>query len=110
MLKPNTRYKELKDTYLFNTIYRKTNEYLEANPDKQVLRMGVGDVSLPLCDAVIKALHKAVDDQANAATFHGYMPEVGAAELRRAIEGYYKKWVRTLPKMRYSFQAVPAMI
>ena len=110
MLKPNTRYKELKDTYLFNTIYLKTNEYLEANPDKQVLRMGVGDVSLPLCDAVIKALHKAVDDQANAATFHGYMPEVGAAELRRAIEGYYKKWVRTLPKMRYSFQAVPAMI
>ena len=91
MLKPNTRYKELKDTYLFNTIYRKTNEYLEANPDKQVLRMGVGDVSLPLCDAVIKALHKAVDDQANAATFHGYMPEIGDASLRRAIEGYYKK-------------------
>ena len=46
MLKPNTRYKELKDTYLFNTIYRKTNEYLEANPDKNVLRMGVGDVSV----------------------------------------------------------------
>ena len=91
MLKPNTRYKDLKDTYLFNTIYRKTNEYLAANPDKQVLRMGVGDVSLPLCDAVIKALHKAVDDQANAATFHGYMAEIGAAELRRAIEGYYKK-------------------
>ena len=91
MLKPNTRYKDLKDTYLFNTIYRKTNEYLEANPDKQVLRMGVGDVSLPLCDAVIKALHKAVDDQANAATFHGYMPEIGDASLRRAIEGYYKK-------------------
>lgn len=91
MLKPNTRYKELKDTYLFNTIYRKTNEYLEANPDKQVLRMGVGDVSLPLCDTVIKALHKAVDDQANAATFHGYMPEIGDASLRRAIEGYYKK-------------------
>lgn len=91
MLKPNTRYKELKDTYLFNTIYRKTNEYLEANPDKNVLRMGVGDVSLPLCDAVIKALHKAVDDQANAATFHGYMPEVGDADLRRAIAEYYGK-------------------
>ena len=44
MLKPNARYKELKDTYLFNTIYRKTNEYLETNPDKQVLRMGVGAV------------------------------------------------------------------
>ena len=90
MLKPNTRYKELKDTYLFNTIYRKTNEYLEVNPDKQVLRMGVGDVSLPLCDADIKALHNAVDAQAHAAPFHGYMPEGGAAELRRAIEGYYK--------------------
>ena len=51
MLKPNTRYKELKDTYLFNTIYRKTNEYLAAKPDKNVLRMGVGDVSLPLCEA-----------------------------------------------------------
>ncbi len=91
MLKPNTRYRDLKDTYLFNTIYRKTNEYLEKNPDKKVLRMGVGDVSLPLCDAVVKALHKAVNDQANATTFHGYMPEIGDASLRRAIEDYYKK-------------------
>ena len=91
MLKPNLRYKELKDTYLFNTIYRKTNEYLAANPDKTVLKMGVGDVSLPLCNAVIKALHKAVDDQSDIATFHGYMPEVGDAELRRTIEHYYRK-------------------
>ncbi len=96
MLKPNTRYKELKDTYLFNTIYRKTSEYLAANPDKKVLRMGVGDVSLPLCDAVIKALHRAVDDQANAATFHGYMPEVGDAQLRRAIQDYYGKMGATV--------------
>ena len=56
MLTPNMRYAELKDSYLFNTIYRKTDEYLTAHPGKQVLRMGVGDVSLPLCDAVIKAL------------------------------------------------------
>ena len=91
MLKPNVRYNELKDTYLFNTIYRKTKEYLDTNPGKKVLKMGVGDVSLPLCDAVIKALHKAVDDQANALTFHGYMPEIGALDLRRAIEGYYRK-------------------
>ena len=91
MLKPNARYKELKDTYLFNTIYRRTNEYLEANPGKKVLRMGVGDVSLPLCDAVIRALHKAVDDQADAATFHGYMPEAGDASLRCAIADYYRK-------------------
>lgn len=56
MLKPNMHYSELKDTYLFNTIYRKTNEFLAENPDKKVLRMGVGDVSLPLCDAVISQL------------------------------------------------------
>ena len=90
MLKPNKRYGELKDTYLFNTIYRKTKEYSDANPGKKVFRMGVGDVSLPLCGEVIKALHKAVDDQADAATFHGYMPEVGDAALRRAIERYYR--------------------
>ena len=91
MLTPNIRYQELKDTYLFNTIYRKTKEYLDANPNQKVLRMGVGDVSLPLCDAVIRALHKAVDDQANASTFHGYMAEIGAPDLRCAIEGYYRK-------------------
>lgn len=90
MLKPNKRYNDLKDSYLFNTIYRKTNEYLEAHPGEEVFRMGVGDVSLPLCSAVIEALHKAVDDQADAKTFHGYMPEKGDPELRRAIENYYR--------------------
>ena len=90
MLKPNMRYAELKDSYLFNTIYRKTDAYLAEHPNQKVLRMGVGDVTLPLCDAVIRALHEAVDDQANAATFHGYMPEVGAPFLRKAISGYYK--------------------
>ena len=92
MLKPNLRYKELKDTYLFNTIYRKTNEYLDKNPEKTVLRMGVGDVSIPLCEPVIKALHKAVDDQGDKKTFHGYMPEVGDASLRKAIKEYYAKF------------------
>ena len=88
MLKPNMQYAKLKDSYLFNTIYRKTNEYLAANPNKKVLRMGVGDVSLPLCDAVIQALHNAVDDQASPASFHGYIPEVGAHFLIHAISGY----------------------
>ena len=90
MLKPNMRYAELKDSYLFNTIYRKTDAYLAEHPGQKVLRMGVRDVTLPLCDAVIGALHAAVDDQANAATFHGYMPEVGAPFLRKAIAEYYK--------------------
>ena len=90
MLKPNMRYAELKDSYLFNTIYRKTDAYLAEHPGQKVLRIGVGDVTLPLCNAVIGAPHAAVDDQANIATFHDYMPEVGAPFLRKAIAEYYK--------------------
>lgn len=86
---PNTNYANLKDSYLFYNIAQKTKAYLEANPDKHLYRMGIGDVSLPLCDAVIKALHEAVDDQANKETFNGYMPECGAPFLREAIADYY---------------------
>lgn len=86
---PNTNYANLKDSYLFYNIAQKTKAYLEANPDKHLYRMGIGDVSLPLCDAVINALHEAVDDQAVKENFHGYMPECGAPFLRKAIADYY---------------------
>lgn len=89
MITPNTNYANLKDSYLFYNIAQKTKAYLQANPDKHLYRMGIGDVSLPLCDAVIAALHEAVDDQASKSNFHGYMPECGAAFLREAIAGYY---------------------
>lgn len=85
-------YTELKDTYLFNTIYRKTDEYLAAHPGGHVLKLGVGDVSYPLCKKVIEALHEAVDDQSRIETFHGYMPEHGAMFLREAIAKYYSGW------------------
>lgn len=85
-------YTELKDTYLFNTIYRKTDEYLAAHPGEHVLKLGVGDVSYPLCKKVIEALHEAVDDQSRIETFHGYMPEHGAIFLRDAIAKYYSGW------------------
>ena len=85
-------YTELKDTYLFNTIYRKTDEYLAAHPGEHVLKLGVGDVSYPLCKNVIEALHEAVDDQSRIETFHGYMPEHGAMFLREAIAKYYSSW------------------
>lgn len=85
-------YMELKDTYLFNTIYRKTDEYLAAHPGEHVLKLGVGDVSYPLCKKVIEALHEAVDDQSRIETFHGYMPEHGAMFLREAIAKYYSGW------------------
>lgn len=91
-MKPNMHYTELKDTYLFNTIYRKTDEYLAAHPGERVLKLGVGDVSYPLCKKVIEALHEAVDDQSRIETFHGYMPEHGAMFLLEAIAKYYSGW------------------
>ena len=91
MITPNMHYADLKDSYLFYNIGQKTKAYLAENPDKKLLRLGIGDVSLPLCDAVIKELHSAVDDQATKENFHGYMPECGAPFLREAIADYYKK-------------------
>ena len=91
MITPNMHYADLKESYLFYNIAQKTKKYLEENPDKKLYRMGIGDVSLPLCEAVIKELHSAVDDQASKENFHGYMPECGAPFLREAIAEYYKK-------------------
>lgn len=90
MIKPNHFYADLKDSYLFYNIAQKVNAYSTLHPDAHLYKMGIGDVSLPLCDAVIKKLHEAVDDQASAGTFHGYMPECGAPFLREAIADYYK--------------------
>lgn len=90
MIRPNMHYSELKDSYLFYNIAQKTKAYVEQHPGVKLLRMGIGDVSLPLCDAVIKALHEAVDDQASKSSFHGYMPECGAPFLRDTIAKYYE--------------------
>ncbi len=89
MTDPNKHYNELENSYLFYNIAQKTNAYLKDNPNAHLLRLGIGDVTLPLCDAVIKALHKAVDDQSEKATFHGYMPECGAVFFREAVQRYY---------------------
>ncbi|HPU66820.1 MAG TPA: LL-diaminopimelate aminotransferase [Clostridiales bacterium] len=89
MTTPNMNYANLKDSYLFFNIGQKVRRYLEQNPDKRVLRLGIGDITRPLCDVVIKALHEAVDDQASFDRFHGYMPEVGAPFLREAIRNHY---------------------
>lgn len=91
MITPNMHYADLKDSYLFYHIAQKTKAYLANHPDKSLLRLGIGDVSLPLCDAVIRALHSAVDDQGTKESFHGYMPECGAPFLREAIAEHYKR-------------------
>lgn len=96
MITPNMHYADLKDSYLFYNIAQKTKAYLLAHPGTHLYRMGIGDVSLPLCDAVIKALHEAVDDQASQDRFHGYMPECGAPFLREIIAGHYRKMGITL--------------
>ena len=74
-LKPNGNYRNLKDSYLFFRIARKVEAYRKEHPDLPLYRLGIGDVSRPLCDAAIRALHAAVEDQAKAGTFHGYVPE-----------------------------------
>ena len=89
MLTPNRHYSELQDSYLFARIAEKTKAYLEENPGQRLLRMGIGDVSQPLCPAVIAAMHAAVEDQAKKETFHGYLPECGAPFLREAIARHY---------------------
>lgn len=90
-MKPNMHYGELKDSYLFYNISKKINEYLAQNPGKKLYRMGIGDVSLPLCESVITALHEGVDDQSVKERFHGYMPECGAPFLRETIADYYAR-------------------
>ena len=90
MLIPNMNYSHLQDSYLFYNIAQRTKAYLAEHPGTHLYRMGIGDVSLPLCDAVIKGLHQAAEDQADAATFNGYMPECGAPFLRSAVAEHYR--------------------
>lgn len=90
MITPNMHYADLKESYLFYHIAQKTKAYLEENPGTHLYRMGIGDVSLPLCDAAITALHGAVDDQAVKERFHGYMPECGMPSLRHTIAEHYR--------------------
>ena len=84
MFKINENYLKLRGSYLFSTI-AKIAAYQEAHPDKELIRLGIGDVTLPLAPAVIDSLHKAVDEMASAETFHGYAPDLGYEFLRKAI-------------------------
>ena len=89
MLKINENYKNLEESYLFSTVGRKIAEYSQKNPDKKIIRMGIGDVTRPLCKAVIDNMHKAVDEMADSATFKGYGPEQGYDFVRNSLKAYY---------------------
>lgn len=92
MFRINENYLKLPGSYLFSTVARKQREYLEAHPDKNVIRLSIGDVTQPIAPAIIEAMHRAVDEMALAETFHGYAPDLGYEFLRNAIaENDYKK-------------------
>ena len=91
-MKLNKHYTELNESYLFSTIARKVREFQAANPERDVIRLGIGDVTLPLAASVTEAMHKAVDEQGRKESFHGYIPsEQGYEFLREAIQRYYAK-------------------
>jgi LL-diaminopimelate aminotransferase len=90
MFKVNENYLKLPGSYLFSTVGKKSRAYMEANPDKKVIKLGIGDVTLPLSPCVIEALHKATDEMASKETFKGYAPDLGYEFLRSAIAKEYK--------------------
>ncbi|MGI6010205.1 MAG: LL-diaminopimelate aminotransferase [Ruminococcus sp.] len=85
MFKINENYLKLPGSYLFSNIAKKVNAYQAENPDKKIIRLGIGDVTQPLAPAIIDALHNAVDEMGHAETFHGYAPDLGYEFLRNAI-------------------------
>lgn len=91
MFKLNDNYLKLPGSYLFSTIGKKVKAYSDEHPDKKIIRLGIGDVTQPLAPAIIKALHGAVDEMADAKTFRGYAPDLGYEFLRNVIaENDYK--------------------
>ena len=95
----NTNLQQLKGSYLFTEIANRTQDYRQAHPDAHVLRLGIGDVTLPLPQVIIDAMHQAVDDLAHTETFRGYGPEVGYSWLRQAVidHDYTPRGIRLTP-------------
>ena len=85
----NKHYAELADSYLFSTVARKAAEFQKANPDREVIKLSIGDVTLPLAKCVVEAMHEAVDEMGTAEGFHGYGPEQGYDFLKDAVRDYY---------------------
>ena len=85
----NTNYQNISDSYLFSTINKKVREFAENNPDKKIIRLGIGDVTLPLCKVVVEALKNASDEMGVKETFRGYGPEQGYEFLKSKVQAYY---------------------
>lgn len=87
----NLNFNNIGESYLFAEVANRVAAYSKAHPDKKVLKLGIGDVTLPLAPAVISALHSAVDDMSKSETFKGYGPYEGYGFLRESIQNYYKE-------------------
>ena len=85
-MKINENFLKIESSYLFSTVAKKQREYQAAHPEADVIRLSIGDVTKPLAPAVIKAMHKAVDEMADEATFRGYPPEYGYDFILEAIQ------------------------
>ena len=89
-MKINSNYDNLVPNYLFAEVAKRTNEYIKANPDKKVIRLGIGDVTLPLAPVVVEAMKQGADELGHKETFKGYPDYEGYEFLRQAISDYYK--------------------
>ncbi len=96
-IKLNDNYKNLKESYLFSEIGKRVRAYTAENPDKKVIRLGIGDVTLPLTASVIEAMHKATDEMAEQGSFRGYAPEYGYDFLREAVSRHYARFGVDVP-------------
>ena len=92
MINVNENFLEVKQSYLFSEIAKRIEEYKKQNPNANIIKLGIGDVALPLVPAVISAMHSAVDEMGQKETFRGYGPEQGYEFLReKIVEFDYKK-------------------
>lgn len=93
MFTVNENYLKLPGSYLFSDIAKKVAAYKKAHPEREIIRLGIGDVTQPIAPAVVEALHRAVDEMGDAGTFRGYAPDLGYDFLREAIvENDYRAW------------------
>ena len=90
MARVNENYLKLPGSYLFSKIGKKVAAYSAANPDKKIIRLGIGDVTLPLCKEVVKALKNASEEMGIKESFHGYGPEQGYEFLKTKLQKYYE--------------------
>lgn len=89
-MKTNTNYQNIADSYLFSTVAKKVNEFAAKYPDKKIIKLGIGDVTLPLCKEVVKALKNASEELGIKESFHGYGPEQGYEFLKTKLQKYYE--------------------